>query len=148
MADDKTAPETAGKTYLTQGAREPETQIGDAMAALAATIERRRSAGEQSYTYRLLTGDVDKLLKKVVEEAHETTLAVKDALRPDASGRDVDHVRYEAGDVIYHLLVLLARCGVSIDELAAELNTRMTEDEIERRGRVVMLKPEYVNRGR
>lgn len=64
------------KTYTTKGAQ-PESQIGSALDSLAHTIHGRRSAGEASYTYRLLTGDLDTLLKKLVEEAHETTLAAK-----------------------------------------------------------------------
>ena len=105
-------------------------------------------------------GDLDKLLKKLVEEAHETTLAAKDiaaldavaAAKPDAADEklrsaEVDHLRYEAGDVVYHLMVLLERCGISLDEFAAEMNSRMTEDEISLRQGVVLLKPEHINRG-
>lgn len=100
-------------------------------------------------------GDLDKLLKKLVEEAHETTLAAKDiaaldavaAAKPDAvdeklRSAEVDHLRYEAGDVVYHLMVLLERCGISLDEFAAEMNSRMTEDEISLRQGVVLLKPD------
>lgn len=58
----------------------------------------------------------------------------------------VDHMRYEAADVIYHLLVLLARFDVTIDELAAELNMRMREDE--RPAGCVMLQQEHVRRGK
>ena len=49
--------------------------------------------------------------------------------------------------MVYHLLVLLERCGVDLDEFAAEMNTRMTEDEIALRSGVIMLKPDFVNRG-
>ena len=86
-------------------------------------------------------------MKKLVEEAHETTLAAKDVERDGAPVSEVDHLRYEAGDVVYHLLVLLERCGVDLDEFAAEMNTRMTEDEIALRSGVIMLKPDFVNRG-
>lgn len=135
------------KTYLSDDRTPPVSQIGTSLETLANTIHERRGAGEKSYTYRLLNGDVDTLLKKLVEEAHETTLAAKDVEAPGSSEREVDHLRYEAGDVVYHLLVLLERCGISIDEFAAELNTRMTEDDIKQHGGVVLLKPEYVNRG-
>lgn len=137
------------KTYISDDRPQPESQIGAALDSLAHTIHERRNAGEKSYTYRLLTGDLDKLLKKLVEEAHETTLAAKDvAVASDQTrSAEVDHLRYEAGDVVYHLMVLLERCGISLDEFAAEMNSRMTEDEIAARGGVVMLKPEYVNRG-
>lgn len=148
------------KTYLSDDRPQPESQIGAALESLAHTIHERRDAGEKSYTYRLLMDDLDKLLKKLVEEAHETTLAAKDiaaldavaAAKPDAvdeklRSAEVDHLRYEAGDVVYHLMVLLERCGISLDEFAAEMNSRMTEDEISLRQGVVLLKPEHINRG-
>ena len=115
------------KTYISDDRPQPESQIGAALDSLAHTIHERRNAGEKSYTYRLLTGDLDKLLKKLVEEAHETTLAAKDvAVASDQTrSAEVDHLRYEAGDVVYHLMVLLERCGISLDEFAAEMNSRM-----------------------
>lgn len=135
------------KTYLTEGL-EPESQVGAALESLAKTIHARREAGEESYTYRLLNGNIDTLLKKLVEEAHETTLAAKDVEYKNHAAEDVNHFRYEAADVVYHLLVLLDRMGVELDEFAAELNSRMTEDEIKLRSGVVLLKPEHINRGR
>lgn len=135
------------KVYITEG-DQPASQIGASLESLASTIEQRHAAANpESYTYRLLSGNLDDLLKKLVEEAHETTLAAKDVLRSDAAPEEVDHLRYEAGDVVYHLLVLLERCGISLDEFAAEMNSRMTEDEIDLRSGVVMLKPEFINRG-
>lgn len=137
------------KTYFSDESDCPASQIGDALESLAKTIHQRRQADETSYTYRLLTEDLDKLLKKLVEEAHETTLAAKDVAVSDSKTRseELDHLRYEAGDVVYHLLVLLERCGIPLDEFAAELNARMTEDEIASRSGVVLLKPEHINRG-
>ena len=95
----------------------------------------------------MLTGDIDTLLKKVAEEAHEATLAAKDVVYNEGDDAQVNHLRYEAADVVYHLMVLLERCGIGLDEFAAELNTRMTTEEIKERGGVVLLKPEFVNRG-
>lgn len=92
--------------------------IGQTMEGLAATIHGRREASpEASYTAKLLQGEEDSLLKKVIEEAGEVVMACKD--------NDRDHIRYEAGDLLYHLLVVLERYGVTIDELAGELNARM-----------------------
>ena len=127
------------KTYFTEG-DQPESQMGAALESLAHTIHARSTAGPESYTYRLLTGNLDDLLKKLVEEAHETTLAAKDVERDGAPASEIDHL-------LYHLLVLLERCGVDLDEFAAEMNTRMTEDEIALRSGVIMLKPDFVNRG-
>lgn len=91
--------------------------IGETLAGLAATISGRRVASpEESYTARLLTGKEDSLLKKLAEEASEVIMACKD--------NDHDHIRYEAADLVYHLLVVLERYGVTLDELAGELNAR------------------------
>lgn len=92
--------------------------IGETLEGLAATIHARRDASPQeSYTARLLTDVEDELLKKLAEEASEIIMACKD--------RDHDHIRYEAGDLVYHLIVTLERYGISLDELAGELNARM-----------------------
>jgi phosphoribosyl-ATP pyrophosphohydrolase len=92
--------------------------IGDTLETLSATIHSRRTADPaMSYTKRLLDGDEDELLKKLAEEASEVIMACKD--------NDHDHIRYEAGDLLYHLLVTLERYGVSLPELAGELNARM-----------------------
>ena len=48
----------------------------------------------------------------------------KITLLTDASC-DNDHIRYEAGDLLYHLMVTLERYGVGLDELAGELRARM-----------------------
>lgn len=92
--------------------------IGETLESLAVTIHgRRESSPEKSYTARLLTDVEDELLKKIAEEASEVIMACKD--------KDHDHIRYEAGDLVYHLLVTLERYGVTLDELAGELNARM-----------------------
>lgn len=142
------------KTYLDSG-EAPSSQIGASLDLLYRTIEARRQAGEESYTYRLLTGELDKALKKLTEEAGETALAAKEAELLDRYANDpslydeaVDHLRYEAGDVVYHLLVVLARFGISIDELAAEMNSRMKEDEIPLDVGMIHLDPQHVNRGK
>ena len=156
------------KTYIPEGEQAPASQIGATLEALAGTIHARREAGEGSYTFRLLTGNADSPLKKVVEEANEVALAAKDveaakmmlaglaghegshagmadafAAKADAA---CDHLRYEAADVVYHLLVVLERYGITLDEFAAELNNRMTEGE--RPHGAVRLHDEFVRRGK
>ena len=92
-------------------------RIGETLEGLASVIHGRRDASpEASYTVRLLQGPEDTLLKKVTEEATEVALACKD--------NDHDHIRYEAADLVYHLLVTLERYGVTIGELAGELDAR------------------------
>ena len=91
--------------------------IGQTLEGLAEVIHRRRAASpEQSYTAKLLQGKEDSLLKKLAEEASEVIMACKDD--------DHDHIRYEAGDLVYHLMVTLERYGVTLDELAGELDAR------------------------
>lgn len=91
--------------------------IGPVLDRLCVTIHGRWEADpESSYTVRLLKGPEDKVLKKVCEEAVEVALACKD--------RDHDHIRYEAADLVYHLLVCLEKNGVTVDELAGELAAR------------------------
>lgn len=91
--------------------------IGETITGLAQVIAGRREANpEESYTARLLQGPEDYALKKVCEEAVEVALACKD--------NDHDHIRYEAADLVYHLMVVLERYGVDIDELAGELDAR------------------------
>ncbi|MEG0070802.1 MAG: phosphoribosyl-ATP diphosphatase [Raoultibacter sp.] len=132
------------KTFVPNGEVPPSSQIGATLESLASTIAARRGADGASYTHRLLTGPADEPLKKVMEEAGETALAAKDV---DAGLEGaVDHLRYEAADVVYHLLVVLERYGIPLDEFAAELNTRMTETE--RPEGALRLYEEFVKRGK
>ncbi len=92
-------------------------EIGATLTELASVISARCEASpEKSYTARLLQGSADYALKKIVEEACEVTLACKDG--------DRAHIRYEAADLLYHLMVVLERYGIGIEDLAGELNAR------------------------
>lgn len=156
------------KTYIPVGEEAPASQVGATLEALMSTIEARRDAGEESYTYRLLSDKLDAPLKKLMEEAGEVALAAKDTQRAldsreahgaacekspelrerlDARCQDeLDHLRYEAADVVYHLLVVLARFGIGIDEFAAELNNRMRPEE--RPEGAIRLLDAHVKRGK
>ena len=95
-----------------------EGNLGETLYALANTIHGRWDHdSSESYTALLLTSKEDKCLGKVVEEAGEVLMAAKDD--------DHDHIRYEMGDLLYHLLVVAERYGITLDELAGELNARM-----------------------
>ena len=99
-------------------APEKTGDIGVTLKSLSETIHGRWSASpEESYTSKLLNGHEDQLLKKIGDESCEVVMAAKD--------RDHDHLRYEAGDLVYHLLVVLERYGVTLPELADDLNSRM-----------------------
>jgi phosphoribosyl-ATP pyrophosphohydrolase/phosphoribosyl-AMP cyclohydrolase len=84
---------------------------------LSRTIaERQATAPAGSYTAALFAGGVPAIGAKVEEEAAEVVEAA-------ASG-DLDHTVYEAGDVFYHLLVLLAQVGIGLPEVWSELERR------------------------
>ena len=88
-----------------------------AVADLYRTIaERKANAPEGSYTAKLFAGGVSAIGAKVTEEAHEVVEA--------ADRGDARHTLYEAGDLMYHLLVLLAEMDVGLPELWWELERR------------------------
>jgi phosphoribosyl-ATP pyrophosphohydrolase len=92
-------------------------EIGPVLTELFAVLESRRTAPpEESYTARLLLGPQDKLLKKIAEESGEVIIAARD--------RDAKQLCYEIGDLVYHLMVVMVREGVSLDDLAVELAGR------------------------
>ncbi len=88
---------------------------------LEATIAARKNAadGEKSYTAKLLAGGVEKIGAKVTEEAAEVVEAAGEA---GEQGRQ--HTIAEAGDVLYHLLVLLASRDIQLAEVEQELARR------------------------
>ena len=74
------------------------------------------NAPEKSYTCYLYKEGVDKICKKVGEEAVEAVIEAVDGNR--------DRFVYEASDLIYHLLVLLEQQGVTLSDLEHELALR------------------------
>lgn len=78
--------------------------------------ERKRELPEDSYTAKLLLGPQDKLLKKIAEESGEVIIA--------AAERNATQLRYELGDLLYHMLVVMVREGISLDDMAAEMADR------------------------
>ncbi|MBC5809506.1 MAG: bifunctional phosphoribosyl-AMP cyclohydrolase/phosphoribosyl-ATP diphosphatase HisIE [Candidatus Eremiobacteraeota bacterium] len=93
--------------------------FASAVAQLKATIKERRGASpESSYTARLLAGGVDRIAKKVGEEATEVVIAAKNG--------SADELRRETADLVYHLLVLLEEAGLDLDAVGEELTRRAT----------------------
>lgn len=93
-------------------------------------LARARELPEGSYTTKLMRGGVAKIAGKVREEAEEMIEAA-DAFDPETADGEIDsdnkerqHLIYEAGDLIYHTLVMLAHRGIGIEEVAAELARR------------------------
>ena len=94
-----------------------EPGIEGVLQELYAVIEKRKEQRpEGSYTTYLFNSGLDKILKKVGEEATETIVAAKNT--------DSNRLISETGDLIYHLLVLLVERGVTLDEISRELKTR------------------------
>ncbi len=88
-----------------------------AVSALARTIQSRKAHPvEGSYTAKLFAGGVDRISKKIGEEATEVVIAAKNA--------DRGELVWETADLLYHALVLLAERGVSLDDVGAELSRR------------------------
>jgi phosphoribosyl-AMP cyclohydrolase / phosphoribosyl-ATP pyrophosphohydrolase len=94
-----------------------EPGIEGILADLYTLIEQRKELRpEGSYTTYLFNSGLDKILKKVGEEATETVVAAKN---PDA-GR----LTSETADLVYHLLVLLVERGVELEDVIRELKNR------------------------
>ena len=84
---------------------------------LFAVIEdRRENPKEGSYTNYLLDKGIDKICKKVGEEAAEIIIAAKNG--------DPDEISYESADFLYHLLVLLCERGLMPAKVFAQLEKR------------------------
>ena len=78
--------------------------------------DRKLNPREGSYTNYLFDKGLDKILKKVGEEATETIIAAKN--------QDKDEIVYEMADLIYHLTVLMAVTNVTWDDILNELARR------------------------
>ncbi len=82
----------------------------------AVILGRKASPQEGSYTNYLFDKGVDKICKKVGEEAAEVIIAAKN--------RAPEEVRYEVADLFYHVMVLLAEQGMTPEEIYAEMEKR------------------------
>ncbi|MBR5156238.1 MAG: bifunctional phosphoribosyl-AMP cyclohydrolase/phosphoribosyl-ATP diphosphatase HisIE [Clostridia bacterium] len=77
---------------------------------------RKENPVEGSYTNYLFEKGIDKQLKKVGEEAAEVIIASKNP--------DVGELRYEASDLLYHLMVVMVERGLTWEDLCRELDGR------------------------
>jgi phosphoribosyl-ATP pyrophosphohydrolase len=91
--------------------------VSEVLARLAQVLEQRKAADpSSSYVAGLYAKGLDKILKKVAEEAAETLLAAKDGER--------EHLVYEVADLWFHCLILLAHQGLGPEAVLAELERR------------------------
>lgn len=79
-------------------------------------LQRKNNPKEGSYTNYLFTKGIDKILKKCGEEASEIIIAAKN---PDA-----EELKYEIADFLYHMMVLMAECGLTWEDVTKELADR------------------------
>ena len=79
-------------------------------------IDRKEHPVEGSYTNYLFDKGTDKISKKLGEEAVEVVIA--------ASQRDRKEIIQEIADLEYHLLVLMADRGITLDDVETELRSR------------------------
>lgn len=100
----------------------------DILARIAATLESRKPElggdPDKSYVARLFHKGDDAILKKIGEEATETVMAAKDARAAGLSDEAKGKVVYEVADLWFHTMVLLARFGLSPDDVVRELARR------------------------
>lgn len=115
--------------YRDRSGQEVEPPVVDTAAVYAAKVGpgilyelaevikgRKRERPEGSYTTYLFEQGIDKILKKVGEESAEVIIAAKNHSK--------EELTYEAADLLYHLLVLLAQEDIELDAIFAELKSR------------------------
>lgn len=87
------------------------------IAELEAIVTSRLAAGgDESYTARLAAAGTKRIAQKVGEEGVELALA--------ATAGSQQETIDEAADLVYHLIVLLADRGLSLEDVAARLEAR------------------------
>lgn len=79
-------------------------------------VDRKQNPKEGSYTNYLFEKGIDKILKKVGEEATETVIAAKNP--------NLEELKYEVTDLLYHLMVLMVERGLSWEDITQELSDR------------------------
>ncbi len=79
-------------------------------------LDRKEHPKKGSYTNYLFDKGIDKILKKVGEEAAEIVIAAKNP--------DPEETKYEISDFLYHVMVLMAQKGISWEDITRELARR------------------------
>ncbi len=92
--------------------------LARAIAHLDEVLEQRKAASpDSSYVAKLYSGGVDKIGKKIGEEATEVVIAAKNASH--------EELVWESADLLFHLLVLLKHADIAFDDVGAELLRRV-----------------------
>ena len=78
--------------------------------------DRIAASSENSYVGTLVKSGLDRVLKKIGEEAGEVIIASKN--------QSADELRLEAADLVFHLSIVLQMAGLSWDDIDQELRRR------------------------
>lgn len=103
------------------GERATASAPPSAILARLSDLVRSRREGDpaESYTAKLLHGGVDRIGKKIGEEAAEVIIAAKNAAH--------DELAYELADLFYHALVLMENQQLPAEAVWTELERRFTQ---------------------
>jgi len=85
-------------------------------------LDRKANPSQDSYVSKLMQGNVDRILKKVVEEAGEVVLAGKNANR--------EEIIYEMADLWFHSLIMLGHFSIPPEDIYQELGKRFGKSGI------------------
>lgn len=114
LADDQTESEDSAKSAVASSDR--FAIINELESVIA---QREAEMPEGAYTTYLFDKGVDKILKKVGEEATEVVIAAKN--------RDPEELKWEVADLIYHVLVLLREQKLPLDDVLNVLVERHSQ---------------------
>jgi phosphoribosyl-AMP cyclohydrolase / phosphoribosyl-ATP pyrophosphohydrolase len=99
------------------GPANEDTRIGPELEYVFSTIQDRiRNPTEGSYVAKMHNAGIDRILKKIGEEAGEVIIAAKNADRAE--------LQLEVADLLFHTLFTMAEIGVSLEDVAQELEGR------------------------
>jgi phosphoribosyl-ATP pyrophosphohydrolase/phosphoribosyl-AMP cyclohydrolase len=88
--------------------------LGEVLERVYRTIQHRlQTLPEGSYVAKMHQAGLDRLLKKIGEEAGEVIIAAKN--------QDREELKWEASDLLFHLMFVLAEQGIAPDDLARTL---------------------------
>ena len=109
--------ETESKPETRIGPANEDTRIGPELEYVFATIQDRiRNPTEGSYVAKMHNAGIDRILKKIGEEAGEVIIAAKN--------NEKSELQLEVADLFFHTLFTMAEIGVSLEDVARELEGR------------------------
>jgi phosphoribosyl-ATP pyrophosphohydrolase/phosphoribosyl-AMP cyclohydrolase len=116
----------------------PKQNWGDSFGALLSAVrrllqERKATLPEGSYSTYLFEKGLDKILKKIGEEATETVIA--------ALGSDREELKDELCDLLFHMLVLMVEKGISLEDLRRVMSKRHSSDDTEGTSELKVARP-------